>query len=209
MVETGKEIIDKSELSKVKSVYEMMPSNMVENQRSRWNAAKINEDHFKTIEDCLRLDFTIREACDAAGISVSSYYAYYNNDQDFALRMDRAKNFPKQMARTAVMKRIWQWDAKTALRYLELRDKNRYNTVPWLNEEWENEWHELPKVQFISVSSNEWADQSKSDSQTSINVNSVSDTSVNFSESWTENQTWWENEEEVLRRLDSSNFSNG
>lgn len=193
----GKEITDKSELSKVKTVYEMMPSNMEENQRSRWNAAKINEDHFKTIEDCLRLDFTIREACDAAGISVSSYYAYYNNYPDFALRMDRAKNFPKQMARTAVMKRIWQWDAKTALRYLELRDKSRYNTVPWLTEEWELEWNELPKVQFISVPSNEWADQSNNDSQTSINVNSVSDTSATSSES----QTWWENEEEVLRRL--------
>lgn len=193
----GKEITDKSELSKVKSVYEMMPSNMVENQRSRWNAAKITEEHFKTIEDCLRLDFTIREACDAAGISVSSYYTYYNSNPDFALRMDRAKNFPKQMARTAVMKRIWQWDAKTALRYLELRDKNRYNTVPWLTEEWELEWNELPKVQFISVPSNEWADQSNSDSQTSINVSSVSDTSATSSE----NQTWWENEEEVLRRL--------
>ena len=193
----GKEITDKSELSKVKTVYEMMPSNMVENQRSRWNAAKITEEHFKTIEDCLRLDFTIREACDAAGISVSSYYAYYNSDPDFALRMDRAKNFPKQMARTAVMKRIWQWDAKTALRYLELRDKSRYNTVPWLTEERELEWNELPKVQFISVPSNEWADQSNNDSQTSINVSSVSDTSATSSE----NQTWWENEEEVLRRL--------
>lgn len=194
----GKEITDKSELSKVKTVYEMMPSNMVENQRSRWNAAKITEEHFKTIEDCLRLDFTIREACDAAGISVASYYAYYNKDADFALRMDRAKNFPKQMARTAVMKRIWQWDAKTALRYLELRDKSRYNTVPWLTEEWELEWNELPKVQFISVPSNEWADQSNSDSQTSINVSSVSDTSATSSE----NQMPWENEEEVLRRLD-------
>jgi len=193
----GKEITDKSELSKVKTVYEMMPSNMVENLRSRWNAAKITEEHLKTIEDCLRLDFTIGEACDAAGISVSSYYAYYKKDPDFALRMDRAKNFPKQMARTAVMKRIWQWDAKTALRYLELRDKNRYNTVPWLNDEWENEWRELPKVQFISVPSNEWADQSNNDTQNDIKLSSVSDTSATSSES----QTWWENEEEVLRRL--------
>ena len=198
----GREITDKSELSKVKTVYEMMPSNMVENQRSRWNAAKITEEHFKTIEDCLRLDFTIREACDAAGISVASYYSYYNKDADFALRMDRARNFPKQMARTAVMKRIWQWDAKTALRYLELRDKNRYNTVPWLTEEWEQEWQELPKVQFISVPSNEWTSNTTNlDTQNDIKQSSVSDSSVSSLESWTENQTWWENEEEVLRRL--------
>ncbi len=200
MIEEGKEIVDKSELSKVKSVYEMMPTNMDNNLRLKWNA-HITEEHLKTVEECLRLDFTIREACDAAWISVPSYYHYYNKDPDFALRMDRARNFPKQMARTAVMKRIWQWDAKTALRYLELRDKNRYNTVPWLNEEWESEWRELPKVQFISVPSNEWADQSKNDTQTSINQNSVYDTSVNSSENWTQNQTWWENEEEVLRRL--------
>lgn len=173
----------------------MMPSNMKENLRLKWNA-HITEEHLKTIEDCLRLDFTIGEACDAAGISVSSYYIYYKKDPDFALRMDRAKNFPKQMARTAVMKRIWQWDAKTALRYLELRDKKRYNTDLDTNEEWEQK-NELPKVQFISVPSNEWADQWKNDSQTSTNLNSVSDTSANF---W-ESSTWWENEEEILRKL--------
>lgn len=199
----GKEITDKSELSKVKTVYEMMPNNMVENLRLKWNA-HITEEHLKTIEDCLRLDFTIGEACDAAGISVSSYYHYYKKDPDFALRMDRAKNFPKQMARTAVMKRIWQWDAKTALRYLELRDKNRYNTVPWLTEDWELEWRELPKVQFISVPSNEW-NTTNPDIQNDIKQSSVSDTSATSSES----QMPWENEEEVLRRLDSSNFSNG
>lgn len=201
----GKEITDKSELSKVKTVYEMMPNNMVENLRLKWNA-HITEEHLKTIEDCLRLDFTIGEACDAAGISVSSYYHYYKKDPDFALRMDRAKNFPKQMARTAVMKRIWQWDAKTALRYLELRDKNRYNTVPWLTEEWELEWNELPKVQFISVSSNEWqSNTTNPDIQNDIKQSSVSDASATSSES----QMPWENEEEVLRRLDSSSFSNG
>lgn len=195
----GQEVKDFNDLSKVKSVYEMMPSNMAENQRLKWNA-HITEGHLKTIEDCLRLDFTIGEACDAAGISVSSYYHYYKKDPDFALRMDRAKNFPKQMARTAVMKRIWQWDAKTALRYLELRDKNRYNTVPWLNEEWENEWRELPKVQFISVPSNEWASNTTNpDTQSDIEQKYVSDSSATSSE----NQTWWENEEEVLRRLSS------
>lgn len=194
----GKELVDKSELSKVKSVHEMMPINMDENLRSRWNAAKITEGHFKTIEDCLRLDFTIREACDAAGISVASYYHYYNKDSDFALRMDRAKNFPKQMARTAVMRRIWQWDAKTALRYLELRDK-RYKSEE-VAEEWEE--NTAPVVQFISVASNEWASNTTNpDTQNDIEQKSVSDSSVSFWESWTESQTWWENEEEILRRL--------
>ena len=198
MIEEGREIVDKSELSKVKTVHEMLPKNMDTNLRSRWNAVKINEEHFKIIEDCLRLDFTITEACDAAGISLSSYYHHYKTDEDFALRMDRARNFPKQMARTAVMRRIWQWDAKTALRYLELRDK-RYKADEVV-EEWEE--NTAPVVQFISVASNEWASNTTNpDTQNDIEQKSVSDSSVSFSEMWTENQTWWENEEEVLRRL--------
>ena len=198
MIEEGREIVDKSELSKVKTVHEMLPKNMDTNLRSRWNAVKITEEHFKIIEDCLRLDFTITEACDAAGISLSSYYHHYKTDEDFALRMDRARNFPKQMARTAVMRRIWQWDAKTALRYLELRDK-RYKADEVV-EEWEE--NTAPVVQFISVASNEWASNTTNpDTQNDIEQKSVSDSSVSFWEMWTESQTWWENEEEVLRRL--------
>lgn len=192
------QIRDESELAKVKSVREMMPKDLDENLRANWRP-KLTEEHFKTVEDCLRLDFTIKEACDAAWISVSAFYKYYHEDEDFALRMDRARNFPKQMARTAVMKRIWQWDAKTALRYLELRDKWRYNTDTWLTEEWEVAEVSVPKVQFISVPPKEWADQQQNDSQKSTNPNSASDTYASSSEK----QTPWENEEEILGRLAS------
>ena len=198
------EVTKVTDLAKVKSVSDMMPKQASENLRARGRPS-LTEEHFRIIEYCLRLDFTITEACDAAWISLPAYYKHYNKDPDFALRMDRARNFPKQMARTAVMRRIWQWDAKTALEFLKLRDKNRYNTVPWLTEEWWGEAQDLPKVQFISVPSNEWADQWKSDSQTSINVSSVSDTSATSSEK----QTPWENEEEALKRLNWLSFNNG
>jgi len=189
------EVTNNTELAKIKTVHEMMPVNLDENLRSH-GRPKLTEEHFRTVEDCLRLDFTIKEACDAAWISVSAFYKYYNDDWDFALRMDRARNFPKQMARTAVMKRIWQWDAKTALRYLELRDKNRYNTDLDVRDE-EEEKKEESKVQFISIPSNEWADQWKNDSQIPTNVSYASDTSVTSSEK----QTPRENEEGVLQRL--------
>lgn len=192
------EVRDNTELAKVKSVREMMPKDLEENLRGH-GRPKLTEEHFRTVEDCLRLDFTIKEACDAAWISVSAFYKYYNEDEDFALRMDRARNFPKQMARTAVMKRIWQWDAKTALRYLELRDKWRYNTDTTLTEEWEVAEVSVPKVQFISVPPTEWADQQHNDSQKSTNPSSASDTYASSSEK----QTPWENEEGVLERLAS------
>ena len=196
MVEEGNELVAIEDIAKTKSVRELMPKMAEENLRRQWGRPKLTEEHFSIIENCLRLDFTITEACDAAWISLSAYYNYYNKDEDFALRMDRAKEFPKMMARTAVMKRIWQWDAKTALRYLELRDKKRYNADPSVSED--EEQREESKVQFISVSSNEWASNTTNpDIQRDIKQSYVSDSSVSSSE----NTTWWENEEEVLRRL--------
>ena len=197
------EVKDLKTLSRIKSVDEMIPK-MASNQISKWWNAKIWEEQYRIIEDVLRMDGTIEEACVLAGITPTSYYNHKRSNPDFSRRMDAARQFPKLVARAAVMKRIRQWDAKTALRYLELRDKNRYNTVPWLNDNWE-EWRDLPKVQFISIPSNEWADQWSNDSQTPTSANSVSDTSATSSEK----QTPRENEEEALRRLDSLNFNNG
>lgn len=193
-----KEVTDLRELSKVKTVSEMLPVNIKENQRSA-GRPRLTEEHFRVVEDCLRLDFSIVEACAAAWISQAAYYYYYNKDSDFALRMDRARSFPKQLARAAVMKRIYQWDAKTALRFLELRDKGRYNTMPWVEEEWEAA--SVSRVQFISVPSNEeWQESwTNHDSQTATSVKSVSDSSASSWES--EKLTPWENEEEVLERL--------
>lgn len=68
-----------------------------------------------------------------------------------------------------------------------------------MNEDWEPDVQDLPKVQFISVPSKEWADQQTNDSQTPTNQKSASDTSASFSEKVTP----WENEEDALRRLAS------
>lgn len=138
-----------------------------------------------------------------AGISVASYYVHRRKNPDFALRMDRAKQFPKMMARAAVMKRIAQWDANTALKYLTLRDK-RYSEDS-IEEIW---WQEKVKVEFSLVPAKEkpWAEDPQNDYQTLTNVSSASEWYANSSEN--EKMTPWENEEEALRRLDSSNFSN-
>ena len=196
----GEEVKDFKTLAKIQSVDEMIPR-MAENQISKWHGAKITEEHYRIIEDVLRMDWTLEEACMLAGISIPSYYNHREKNPDFARRMDAARQFPKLVARAAVMRRIRQWDAKTALRYLELRDKKRYNTIPWLDEEWER--GTATKVQFISIPSNEWADQWENDSQTHIKLSSASDTS---SSSW-EKMTPWENEEQALKNIDSLTFN--
>jgi hypothetical protein len=114
--------------------------------------------------------------------------------------MDIAKQFPKMVARAAIQKRIRQWDAKTALEYLKLRDKFY---KPEVVEEWEETT--APVVQFISVASNEWANNTTShDSQTNIKPESV----WQWYSSSSEPKTPRENEEQVLRNLDSLSFSN-
>ena len=197
------EVKDLKTLSKIKTVEEMLPIPAKENQLAN-DDPHIWERHYQIIEECLKQDCTIEEACMYAGISTPSYYHHRRKNPDFAIRMDRARQFPKMMARAAVMKRIAQWDAKTALRYLELRDKKRYNSDPNISED--DEQKEESRVQFISVPSDEWANNTTShDIQNDIKLSSVSDSSVS---SW-EKMTPWENEEEALRRLDSLNFSNG
>ena len=187
----------KSELAKVKSVEEMVPK-PAKNQLAS-SSPTIWEEQYSIIEECLRMDGTVEEACILAWISVPSYYHHRKINPDFARRMDIAKKFPKLIARAAVQKRIRQWDSRTALRFLELRDK-RYKAEPTL-EETENN---TPVVQFISVASNEWAEK---DWQTSTEPKSVSEW---FASSWeVEKKTPWENEDQALRNLDSLNFNVG
>lgn len=191
----GEEVKDLKTLAKVKTVEEMLPK-IAENQISKWNAAKIWEEQYRIIEETLKMDWTIEEWCMLAWISVPSYYKHKEKNPDFARRMEVARQFPKLIARAAVQRRIRQWDAKTALRFLELRDK-RYKTEPVY--EWEEE-NTAPVVQFISVASNEWASNTTSqDSQMSTKQSSAFDWSVS---SW-EKMTPRENEEEMLRRLGS------
>ena len=144
------------------------------------------------------MDGTIEEACILAWISVPSYYHHRNTNPDFARRMDIARQFPKMIARAAIQRRIRQWDSKTAMEFIKLRDR-RYKPEA-VEEEWEK--IKAPVVQFISVASNEWADQSNSDTQNDIKQNSAFDSSVSFSEAEIE-ETPRENDEQVLRNIDS------
>ena len=54
------------------------------------------------------MDYPITEAVMMAGISLASYYNHREKNPDFAIRMDRAREFPKMVARAAVQRRIRQ-----------------------------------------------------------------------------------------------------
>lgn len=178
-------------LSKVKSVEEMLPK-PAENQLNKPNP-KIWETEYRIIEETLMMDWTIEQWCMLAGISLQSYYKHKEKNPDFARRMEIARQFPKMVARAAIQKRIRQWDAKVALDYLKLRDRFYKEDAKE-----EIETNKAPVVQFISVASDEWADQQKNDFQTPTKQNSYSEW---FATSW-EKLTPRENEEQALRNID-------
>ena len=194
------EVKDTTTLAKIKTVEEMLPK-PAKNQLGS-SQPKIWEEQYNIIEECLKMDGTVEEACILAGISVASYYHHRNTNPDFARRMDIARQFPKMIARAAIQRRIRQWDSKTAMEFIKLRDR-RYK--PDAVEEDLNEVGEVkrPVIQFISVPSEEWADQWNSDTQKGTKPSSVSDSSAS---SW-EKLTPWENEEQALRNIDSLSFS--
>lgn len=195
----GEEVKDIKTLAKIKTVEEMLPKTAEENQIQRTNP-KIWEAEYKIIEECLQLDWTIEQWCMLAGISVQSYYKHREKNPEFARRMDIARQFPKMIARAAIQRRIRQWDAKVALDYLKLRDK--FYTEDSKDE---GEKSSAPRVQFISVASNEWSNTTNPDSQTSTKPEYASDL---YSSSWeVEKMTPWENEEQALRNIDSLSFS--
>ena len=199
-MEEGIEVKDNTTLAKIKTVEEMLPK-PAKNQLGS-SQPKIWEEQYNIIEECLKMDGTVEEACILAGISVASYYHHRNTNPDFARRMDIARQFPKMIARAAIQRRIRQWDSKTAMEFIKLRDR-RYKpdaVEEDLNEVWEVK---RPVIQFISVPSEEWADQWNSDTQKGTKPSSVSDSSAN---SW-EKLTPWENEEQALRNIDSLSFS--
>lgn len=197
------EVKDTKTLAKIKTVEEMIPI-PAKNQLAI-SQPKIWEEQYHIIEECLKMDGTVEEACILAGISVASYYHHRNTNPDFARRMDMARQFPKMIARAAIQRRIRQGDSKTAMEFIKLRDR-RYK--PDAVEEDLNEVGEIkrPVIQFISVPSNEWADQSNNDTQNDTKQSSAYDTSAS---SWeAEKMTPRENEEQALRNIDSLSFSN-
>lgn len=192
-------VTDSTELSRLQTVESLVPKPL---DNPKW---QIGEREYKIIEDCLKLDWTIEQWCMLAGISVPSYYKHREKNPDFARRMDVAKQFPKMVARAAIQKRILQWDSKTALEYLKLRDKFYKPDVEV--EEWET-GSKRPVFNFITVPSKEW--QNNTTNHDSQNDTKQKSAWTWYSNSWeVEKLTPRENEEQALKNIDSATFSNG
>ena len=75
------------------------------------------------LEEILRLDWTISEACSYANIDRSTYYDWLEKDKEFSNKMSDAKEYAFIQARRTINKAIKEWDWKLALDVMRRRDK--------------------------------------------------------------------------------------
>lgn len=168
----------------------------------KFRRKSVIEDSLDTLEQAFRLDATVDEACVLAGISPATYYSYMSRpeNEEAKLRMEQARNWTKLIARAAVSNEIWKWNAKVALEFLKMRDKRYAN-----NELVDDVVDNSKVVQFISVNTNkEWESTTAHDWVTDTEQKLSSEWYVNIWENDVEpKMTGWDNEKEMLKRLNS------
>ena len=90
-----------------------------------WRSTKKTPECVKKLEEILRLDGTITEACSYANISRETYYNWLENDLEFSDKMADAGDYAFIEARRTINKAIKEGDWKLALDILRRRD-SRY-----------------------------------------------------------------------------------
>jgi len=80
------------------------------------------------LEEALKNDFTIQEACIYAGINDSSYYNYQMLSTQFRLKMERVRSFVSFAAKRNVAKAVVEGSIEDSWRYLARRQKKLYST---------------------------------------------------------------------------------
>jgi len=77
----------------------------------------------KKLEEILRIDWTISEACCYANISRPTYYKWLKEDKDFSIKMEDAGEYAFLQARKTINKCIAEWDWRLAMDVMRRRDK--------------------------------------------------------------------------------------
>ena len=80
------------------------------------------------LEEAFRVDATDEEACSYAGIGERTYYDHLKNDEAFRSRMHSAQLWPFLMMKQTVVKAAKEGDSRTAMKWLERRQRERYFT---------------------------------------------------------------------------------
>lgn len=86
------------------------------------------DDIVLKLEEALKSDFTISEACNYAGISRPSYYKWLQEDEVFSYRMEKAQQYLAFKAKKTVAKGVEKEDMDSSKWWLTRRQRDRYAT---------------------------------------------------------------------------------
>lgn len=67
---------------------------------------KITNEIVAKLEEAFRDDLTVEQSCAYAGIHKTTFYRHFSNDDDFATKMQRAKQYVYHLAKKNIIKSI-------------------------------------------------------------------------------------------------------
>ena len=103
----------------------------------------------KILEDSFRLGAQVKEALAQAKIPSSTFYDYLNAHPDFSEQIEWWQQYPIMLAKHSVVRHMEE-DGNLALRYLQLKRKDEFNTRTELTGA-DGEALAMPTIQILPV----------------------------------------------------------
>lgn len=88
---------------------------------------KITEAVAAKLEEFFRIDATVEEACNQAGIDKTTLYREMERNPEFRNRIARAQEYPFLIMKKVVVKAANAGDGKLALKWLQNRQRDLYH----------------------------------------------------------------------------------
>lgn len=88
---------------------------------------KKSDEAVKKLEQALRQDFTVDQACVYAGITNKTFYNWCNEDDEFLRKMNAARQYMNEKAKKTLQNMVDMGHPGASMWFLERRESNRYS----------------------------------------------------------------------------------
>lgn len=108
---------------------------------------KLNDTIVQKLKDAFKLWCSIKEACCYAEISTSTYHEWISKNKEFSDEIELSKKYLEYKSRAVIAGSLEAWDVKTAMWYLERKNKREFSSHQI--DVWEE--HQEPQKMIIEV----------------------------------------------------------
>lgn len=93
-----------------------------------WRPTKLNDTIVQKLKDAFKLWCSIKEACCYAEISTSTYHDWISKNKEFSDEIEISKKYLEYKSRAVIAGSLEAWDVKTAMWYLERKNKREFSS---------------------------------------------------------------------------------